>query len=160
MSLKQTFHKALAARDARERRLLALAGVLLLAAALWLLSIAPALSVLRAAPAQLELLDTQWHAMQRAAAEAKRMQERQPMARDEALRALEASVRQCLGTSAELRVVGERVTVTFKGAAPESLAQWLELARVSARMVPAQARLSRGATGWDGSIVLNLQPAP
>ena len=160
MSLKQTFHKALAARDARERRLLALAGVLVLAAALWLLSIAPALSVLRAAPAQLELLDTQWHAMQRAAAEAKRMQERQPMARDEALRALEASVRQRLGTSAELRVVGDRVTVTLKGVAPESLAQWLELARVSARMVPAQARLSRGATGWDGSIVLNLQPAP
>ena len=82
------------------------------------------------------------------------------MARDEALRALEASVRQRLGTSAELRVVGDRVTVTLKGVAPESLAQWLELARVSARMVPAQARLSRGATGWDGSIVLNLQSAP
>ena len=47
----------------------------------------------------------------------------------------------------------------LKGAAPDLLAQWLAQARVTARAVATQSRLTRGAAGWDGTVVLDLPPA-
>jgi general secretion pathway protein M len=76
---------------------------------------------------------------------------------DEALRQLETSVKQRLGTSARMAVAGERVTLTLAGTPADALAQWLTQARINARALPAEARLARNAAGlWDGTIVLNL----
>ncbi len=132
---------------------------LLLALLLWMVAVAPALRILRAAPAQLETLDRQLQSMQEMAAQAKVLQNRPTLTRDDALRALELSVQQRLGASAQLSVSGQRVTVTLKGAAPDGLAQWLSQARIGARAIASQARLTRGATGWDGTVVLDLPPS-
>ena len=114
---------------------------------------------MRAAAGQLQTLDAQLESMRRLAAQAKSLQSRPAVTREAALRTLEASLQQRLGASAQLNVVGERVTVTFKGAAPEALAQWLSQVRLNARALATQARLTRNAGGWDGSLVLDLAPS-
>ena len=137
--------------------MLAVAVGVVLAALLWALGIAPALDTLNAAPAQLEKLDAQLQAMRKLAAQAKGLQSRPGLMRDDALRALESSL-QRLGAAAQFSVAGERVTVVLKGAAPDVLAEWLGQARVNARAIATQARLTRGAGGWDGTLVLDLPP--
>ena len=145
---------------ARERRLVATAGVVLALALMWLVGVSPALKTLRAAPAQLDVLDRQLQSMQDLAAQARGLQGRPPLTRDDAVRAFEASLQQRLGAGAQASVNGDRVTVKLKGASPDLLAQWLGQARLGARAVAAQARLTRGTGGWDGTIVFDLPPAP
>ena len=144
----------------RERRLVALASALVLLALVWAVCIAPAVKTLAAAPAQLEKLDAQLQSMVKLAAQAKGLQNRPAVSRDDALRTLESSLQQRLGTSAQLSVAGERVSVVLKGAAPDALAQWLSQARVTSRAVATQARLTRGVGGWDGTLVFELPPSP
>ncbi len=140
----------------REQRLVLAAVALLLAALLWWVGLAPALSTLRAAPNQHRLLEAQLQQMQRLQSQAKMLQTQPRLALDEARRRLEASVKP-LGATAQLTITGERVTLTLKGAAPDALAQWLTQVRLSARTVPNEARLARNAAGtWDGSLVLTL----
>ena len=140
----------------RERRMLMAAAAAVFAGLLWALAIAPALKTSMSAPAQLTALDAQLQSMRKLAAQAKGLQSRPAMKRDDALRALESSLQQRLGASAQLTVTGERVTVVMKGAAPDDLAQWLSQARVTSRVVATQARLTRGPNGWDGTLVLDL----
>ena len=145
----------------RERRLLTLAGLVVGVALLWWLALAPALAVLRAAPARHAALDTQLASMLGLQAQAKALQDQPKMNFDEALRALDASVKDRLGAGAQLTVVGDRATVILKGVPPDALAQWLTQARVNARAVPAEAKLVRSPGGkpgaaWDGSVVLSL----
>jgi general secretion pathway protein M len=143
----------------REKTWVALAALLLILALIWLIALAPALSTLRAAESQHRALDAQLQQMQGLQAQAQAMQSQPRQNRDEALRQLELSVRQRLGTSARTQIVGDRVTVNVTGAAPDALAQWLTQARVNARALPAEAHLNRTATGlWDGSLVLTLPP--
>ena len=143
----------------RERRLVGAAAVVLLLALSWLLGVSPALKTLQTAPTQIDALDRQLQSMQELAAQARALQVRPPLARDEAMRALEASAQQRFGAGAQVSVNGDRATVTLKAASPDVLAQWLGQARLSARAVAAQARLTRGASGWDGTIVFDLPPA-
>lgn len=145
---------------ARERRLVAAAAVVLALALLWLLGVSPALKTLRTAPAQLDALDRQLQSMQELAAQARGLQARPPLTRDDAMRAFDASVQQRFGAGAQVSVAGDRVTVTLKAASPDVLAQWLGQARLGARAVAAQARLTRAAGGWDGTVVFDLPPAP
>lgn len=141
----------------RERRLVLSGLVLLLAALLWWLALAPALATLRTADQQRRVLDAQLQQMLRLQMQAKALHAQPPLAPDEARRLLEASTRQQFGASAQLSVLGERVTLTLKGANADALAQWLSQVRVNARAVPAEARLQRSASGsWDGTLVLNL----
>ena len=154
LSLLRSRWRALAGR---ERRLVLTGLVLLLAALLWWLALAPALATLRTANQQQRLLDTQLQQMLRLQAQAKALHAQPPMALDEARRLLEASTRQQFGASAQLTVLGERATLTLKGASADALAQWLSQVRLNARAVPAEARLQRSAAGsWDGTLALNL----
>lgn len=143
----------------RERWLVAFTLALVVLAALWSFGLAPALRVARMAPQQLDVLASQLQTMQMLAAEAGSIQSRPPMARDHAVRALDAAVRQRLGASTQLRVAGDRATVVLQGVAPDVLAQWLSQVRTASRVVPSQLQLRRGATGWEGTIVLELPPA-
>ena len=159
MSRVQVASRTWAELGLRERRMVLLAGSVVLVALLWVLGIAPALKTLRAAPAQHAMLDAQLQSMRKLAAQANALQNRPAVTRADAVRTLQSSLQQRLGASAQLNVAGDRVTVVLKGAAPDMLAQWLAQARVTARAVATQSRLTRGAAGWDGTVVLDLPVA-
>ena len=140
----------------REQRAMLAALTLVLGAVLWWVALAPALSTLRSAPQQLRQLETQLEQMQRLQQQAKTFQAQPVLTLAESRRLLEASAKT-LGPNAQLTVVGERVTLTLKGASADALAQWLTQARLTARVSPTEARLVRNASGtWDGALVLIL----
>jgi general secretion pathway protein M len=142
----------------RERRLVALALAVVAAGLLWSLGLAPALGVLRSAPQRLTELDAQLQFMQDQVAQARALQARAPVPRDDAMRALESSLQQRLAGKAQISRAGDRVTVNLSGAPAPVLAQWLSQARDASRVSVQQARLKRSPAGWDGSIVLQLPP--
>lgn len=142
----------------RERRLVALALAFVLAGLLWSLGVAPALTVLRSAPARLGQLDQQLQSMQAMVGQAQALQGQTPVSRDEAVRTLESALQQRMAGQAQLSRVGDRVTVTLSGVPPQALAQWLGQIRGASRVAVQQARLNRSPTGWGGSIVLQLPP--
>ena len=152
----------------REKRMLLTAGAVVLTALVWWLALAPALKTLRLAPAQHRTLDAQIQNMQSLSLEAKALQNQPKLGLEDAQKALQASVTQRFGSTAQLNISGERATLTLKNANPQELAQWLTQARVNARALPSEVKLTRSTTaapnasssagraGWDGSIVLNM----
>ena len=143
----------------REQALVAAAVLLVAAALLWWIALAPALATLRGAETQRRVLDRQLQQVQGLQAQAQALQSQPKASYDEALRLLELSVRERLGTAARMVVSGDRATVTLTGAAADPLAQWLAQARVNARALPSEAHLFRNATGlWEGTLVLTLPP--
>ena len=154
---------------AREQTLLRSAAAVIGLALVWWVLIAPPLRTLRQADALQRSLDTQAQKMQVLQAQALALQAQPKLSREDALRALDASVKQRLGPSAQLNVLGDRVTVTLKSTPADALAQWLVQARVNARAIPSEARLVRSASpatptapgsrapvAWDGTLVLSL----
>ena len=164
----------------REQTLVLAAGGLVAFALLWWLAVAPALATLRAAPARHAALDAQLQHMQALQAEARQLQAAPRGARGDAVGTLRTALGQRLGTTAQLNVVGDRATITLKGAPADALGQWLAQARSNARTAPVEARLARSAAApaattnapatlgsgpatalprWDGTLVLALPPA-
>ena len=153
-----------------ERRMIAVAALVVTMALLWWVALAPALRTLGAAPAEHAKLDAQLQQMMALQTQAKALQAQPRASRDDALRALETSVRQGLGTNAQLQTVGanEGVNVQMRAAPADALAQWFSQARSNARAVPREAHLTRSqpASGlgpadeakvrWDGTLVMNL----
>lgn len=150
--------QAWSALAARERRMVILAGAIVLLALLWMLLLAPALRTVRTVPAQTQQLEQQLQAMQAMAAQARDLKGRPVVRREDAVRVLQSTLAQRLGGHAQLTAAGDRVTVTLTGVAPELLGPWLGQVRSAARTVVVQARLNQGNAGWDGSIVLQLPP--
>ncbi|ROZ79490.1 type II secretion system protein GspM [Ramlibacter sp. WS9] len=143
----------------REQAMVAVAALVVVAALVWLVALGPALSTLRTAEVQRRSLDAQLQHMRALQQQAQALQSQPKQGYDEALRALEASIKQRLGTTARTVIAGERVTVTLAGTAPDALAQWLTQARVNARALPGEARLYRNSAGlWEGTLVLTLPP--
>lgn len=144
----------------RERSLLTAAAAMLLVALLWTLLLAPALRVLRTAPAQAAALDAQLQRMQTLQAQAQALQQQAPLGYEDALRALQQATKQTLGTSAQISVSGERATVTLQAVGADALAQWLAQARLNARSVPLEAKINRistpASTTWSGVLVMSL----
>lgn len=148
-----------AALAPREQALVAAAAALVALALLWWLAIGPAVSTLRSAESQHRALDAQLQQMRRLQAQARAMQAQPKLNHDEAMRQLEAAIRQQLGTSARYAIAGDRVTLTLTNTPAQALAQWLSQVRTNARAIPGEARLARNAGGgWDGSLVLTLPP--
>jgi general secretion pathway protein M len=143
----------------REKLLIGGAAALVAASLVWLTLVGPAIGTLRSAPQQHRMVDAQLQRVRGLQLQAQSLQSQPKLNHDEALRQLEVSVKERLGTSARLVVSGDRATVTLTGTAPDALAQWLTQARVNARALPNEARLSRNAAGvWDGTLVLTLPP--
>ncbi len=146
----------------REKAAVGAAAALVLLAALWWLALAPALSTLRSAPAERNRLDAQLMQMRALQAQAQALQSQPKLGYDDALRALEASVKQNLGSAAQLNVAGDQASVNLRGVSAEALTQWLTQARVNARAQPTDVRLVRSANPdpasarWDGTLVLSL----
>jgi len=147
-------HLLWTARDARERRLLALAAGVLLAYLLWALALAPAWRTVRDAPAQLDALDGQLQDMNRLAAEAKTLRAVPPVPLTQAQAALSAAA-QRLGEQAKLSLQGERALLTLKAISAEQLTALLQEARVGARAKVVEATLNQTGVGsYDGSLTL------
>jgi general secretion pathway protein M len=141
----------------REKVMVAAAAAVVAALLVWLIALRPAFAVLRSAEPQHRALDAQLQQMLGLQQQAKALQAQPKLGHDEALRLLELSLRQRLGTSARLTVAGERATITLAGTPADALARWLTQARVDARALPGEARLSRNAGGlWEGTLVLSL----
>ena len=117
--------------------------------------IAPALRTVKAYPAQRGTLDAQLQSMQALQMRAQNLKG-QPAVDGRAAQAALQSAVASLGTKANLLVIGQQATVTFKGLDAAVLAQWLARARSEARLVPAQAKLSREGSSWSGTVQFNL----
>lgn len=150
--------------SAREQRLMRGAGVLVGLALIWWLLIAPPLRTFTQRQAEQHKLDVQWQKMLNLRMQATTLQALPKISRDDALRALDASVKQQLGSSAQLSVLGDSATVTLRSTPAHALAQWLPQARMNARAIPSEARLMRSNTSppgqavWSGTIVMRLPP--
>lgn len=139
-----------------ERRLILTAFWGIFLVLLWWLSIAPAFKTIKEAPKQHSALDTQMQNMQALNAEAKNLKNQPKLGLDEAQKALQSSVTQRFGSTSQLNVMGERATLTLKNANPQELALWLAQARVNARALPNEAKLTRNGGSWDGTVMLTL----
>jgi general secretion pathway protein M len=140
----------------REQRLVLAALVLVGVAVVWLVAVAPALTLLKKAPQQHQELDAQLAQMQVMQVKVQALRAQPVVTASSARSALEAATTS-LGSNAQMAVQTDRVTVTFKGVAPAVLAQWLATVRQNARMVPNEAHWTRSESGgWDGRLVLQL----
>lgn len=141
----------------REKVLVVATTALVAMVLVWLIAVRPALNVVRSAEQQHRVLDAQLQQMRVLEAQARTLQAQPKLNHDEALRQLEMSLRQRLGTSGRLAIAGDRATLTLTGAPPDALARWLTQARIDARALPSEARLARTTGGlWDGTMVLSL----
>ena len=141
----------------REKLMTAGAVALVTLALVWWLLLAPAVGTLRTADAQQHELDAQLLSMRSLQAQAKALQAQPKQGYEEALRLLELSVRERLGTTGRLSLQGERATITLTGTAPDVVAQWLTQARVNARALPGEVRINRNAAGlWEGTVAFTL----
>lgn len=146
----------------RERLAVGLATAVVLLYLLWALALAPALATLRAAPERHRAADAQLAEMRALASQAQALQGQrgaQPPSRADALRTFDQATQQTLGASTRVTVTGNRVTVAIDAATPEALARWLSQARLNARLLPVESRLSRKGEGTalrlSGTVVLS-----
>ena len=78
---------------------------------------------------------------------------------DDAQKALQNTVSQRLGGTGQISITGNRAMLTLKNANPQSLAEFLTEARINARAIPQEVKITRSnapTTGWDGSMTLTL----
>ena len=154
----------------REQALVRGAALLVAAALLWWVALAPALQTLRTAPARHAVLDAQLQTMLALQDEAERLKGVPRADPDNAARALQTAVTERLGSSARMNLLGDRATVTLKGTPAGALAPWLAQVRSNAKSVPQEMHLLRGTAAplasatadstahWDGTLVLALPP--
>lgn len=145
----------------RERLAVGLAATVVTVYLLWAVALAPALASLRAAPERHRAADAQLADMRALASQAQALlgqRSAQSPSRADTLRALDQATQQTLGASTRVTVTGNRVTVNVDAATPESLARWLSQARLNARLLPVESRLSRKGDGaalrLSGTVVL------
>lgn len=143
----------------REQRLLLLAAAVLGTYLVWALAIEPAFGTLRRAGTELARLDTQLATMQRLQGEVGELRATPPVTAEQAAAALKAATDR-LGEKAKLTLQGERAVLTLNGAGTSELRDWLAEARSGARARPVEARLSRGGSGYTGTLVLALGGTP
>ena len=152
----------------REQRGLRWLGVLLLVVVFWQVLLAPAQNKLRVAESKRAGLAQQLQHMQAWQTQAQALQQRTPLSRDSALKALQ-SVTPSAGI--QLNPQGERVLVTLKAVPAAVLSDWLAQARTQAQTLPSEVHLTRASNTdanrstpatavWDGSMVLLLPRGP
>jgi len=145
MTRTETLRAYWAGLAERERRMVRLVVALVSLALVWWIALAPALQTLRTAPAEHVRLDAQLQQMTALQVQAQTLKTQPRSSRDEALRALDSSVRQGLGTNSQL-VAGsstEGANILLRATPADALAPWLTQARANARAVPREVHLTR-----------------
>ena len=161
---KASLWSALATRwsqlQPQEQRGITLATALLVLVGLWFTSVGPNLQQLRSANAKGLALDAQLQQMHALQVQAQTMQVQPALTYDDAVRALKLATTQSLGGSAQIIISGDRATVTLQNAQPQAITQWLTQARLNARSVPLEAKLTRANANspalWNGTLTLSL----
>ena len=143
----------------RERRLLALGGVVLLTAAVWAVAVLPAWRTLQRAPPEIERLDARLQDMRALATETQQLRALPPVTAEQATAVLKSAADR-LGAKAKLSLQGDRAVLTLAGLEPGQLTSWLAEVRSGARVRPLEANLTRAGTGFNGTLVLGLGTAP
>ncbi|MBS1176215.1 MAG: ral secretion pathway protein GspM [Proteobacteria bacterium] len=139
----------------RDRRLALLAMAVIGAFLVWTVAIQPAWRMLRDAPVQRDLLDLQLQEMRTLATEAQQLRNAPALSAEQSAAALRAASER-LGAKARLSLQGDRAVLTLNGVSSAQLREWLTEARSGARARPVEAQLSRGAQGFNGSVVLTI----
>ena len=149
----------------REQRGVSVLGALVGVVLFWAITIAPALNTLRDSDNRRAQIGQQQAHMLALQAQAKALQTRTPLSRDEALRTLQGLTPNA---QMQLNVQGDRVAVQLKAVPAPTLANWLAQVRSQAQALPVEAHLTRSNTtgtapaatspvvAWDGSVVLRL----
>ena len=143
----------------RDKRLFVAAGILLGAAISWWILLSPAIKTILSAPKLHKNLDAQIQTMKSLSLEARNLQEQNKLGVDDGRQALQNTVTQRFGSTAQLNVQGSRATLTLKNANPQSVSDFLSQARINARTLPTEVKLMRSAppsNGWDGNMTLVL----
>lgn len=166
--LRHTLQQRWRVLSAREQRGLMVVGGLLLVLLAWQVLIAPAQNKLRQAEAQRQVVAQQLARMQALQTQAQALQQRTPMSRESALKALQGLT---LPSGIQLNPQGERVMVTLKGVPAHALSDWLAQVRTQAQALPSEVHLTRttvnsvvanptanaapqASASWDGNLVL------
>lgn len=139
----------------RERRLVLLAGGVLVAFLVFAVALRPAWRTLTRAPAQLDALEAQLQGMKSLAAETQELRATPPINAAQSQAALKAATDR-LGDKGKLSLQGDRAVLTLNNAGTEALRGWLAEVRSGARARPVEANLTRGASGYTGTIVVAL----
>lgn len=121
----------------------------------WMIAVAPALRVLRSAPATLDALDAQLQSMQRLAGEVRELRSVAPVSTSQAADALKSATDR-LGDKARISIQGDRATLTLAGISGERLRGWLGEVRSGARARPIEAQLTRGPQGYGGTLIVSF----
>jgi general secretion pathway protein M len=153
--LRERAGAAWRARPPRDRLALTVMASVLGAFLIWILLVAPAVTTLRSAPAQLDALDAQLLQMRGMAAEVRDLRNATPVPAAQAGLAIKAAAER-QGDKVRLSLQNERALLTLQNASPEQLRALLVEARSAARARPLEANLSRGPTGFTGTLVLSL----
>ena len=131
----------------REQRLVGVAGTIVVLALVWWVALAPALRTLSTARIAHAQLDVQLQQMLALQAQARALQALPRANRDDALRALEATVNEGLGGSVRMQTAAtsaaEGVLVTLRATPATNFAQWLTQARGNARALPREIHVTR-----------------
>lgn len=143
----------------RERRLVLVAGTVLGLYLTWALAVQPAWRTIERAATERHALEAQWQTMQRLAAEAQQLRAAPPVSQEQAVAALQAAAAR-LGSAGRLTLQGDRAVLTLNGVGTGALRDWLAEARSGARARPVEARLSRTATGYVGTLVVAIGGGP
>ncbi len=154
-SLRQQADRFWQGRTARERQFVVGMTIVLLAFAVWLIFLQPALRSLHDSPIELDLLDQQLQQMQLAAVEMESFRGAPPVSPTQASSALRAATER-LGSSAKLVLQGDRATLSFTGVAFEDLRAWLAETRSAARARPVEAQMLKASSGYSGSVTVVL----
>ena len=104
---------------------------------------------------QRDLLDLQLQEMRTLATEAQQLRNAPALSAEQSAAALRAASER-LGAKARLSLQGDRAVLTLNGVSSAQLREWLTEARSGARARPVEAQLSRGAQGFNGSVVLTI----
>lgn len=128
----------------KEQRLVSIAAAVVGLALLWWVALAPALRTLTTAPQEHARLDAQLQQMRALQTQARALQAQPRTERQEAIRALEASLQGGLGGQAQMQPQpGDAVGVALRQVPADALAGWLAQARANARAVPRELHLTR-----------------
>jgi len=143
----------------RERGLVLVAATVSGLFLTWALAVQPAWRTIDRAAAERNVLEAQWQTMQGLAAEAQQLRAAPPVSQPQAVAALEAASAR-LGSAGRLTLQGDRAVLTLNGVGSGALRDWLAEARTGARARPVEARLSRTATGYSGTLVVAIGGGP